>query len=184
MRTNKDGTKNLVTEEGGKPVTLGLKVSDPRKTEGCQFGDPECWVLGNKCSTMGCTYCVTCDTCKEVLDPEIKEIVSKPGGVKSSNYIGMCAVTLHNRHKTHREQHQKKNPSNVMHKHDVEKHNGDRQKYTAKLIQTDRGLLHISLREAILIAGQHYGTSMNDRLEKGRGTGIIRIEPIMRNGVT
>ena len=119
-----------------------------------------------------------------MLDPEIKEIVSKPGGVKSSNYVGMCAVTLHNRHKTHREQHLKKNPSNVIYKHDVEKHNGDRQKYTAKLIQTDRGLLHISLREAILIAGQHYGTSMNDRPEKGRGTGIIRIEPILRNRVT
>ena len=119
-----------------------------------------------------------------MLDPEIKEIVSKPGGVKSSNYVGMCAVTLHNRHKTHREQHLKKNPSNVMYKHDIEKHNGDRQKYTAKLILTDRGLLHISLREAILIAGQHYNTSMNDRLEKGRGTSIIRIEPTTRNGVT
>ena len=52
------------------------------------------------------------------------------------------------------------------------------------IIQTDRGLLHISLREAILIAGQHYNTSMNDRLEKGRGTGIIRIEPTTRHGVT
>ena len=66
----------------------------------------------------------------------------------------------------------------------LESYNGERQKYTAKLIQTDRGLLHISLREAILIAGQHYNTSMNDRLEKGRGTGIIRIEPTTRHGVT
>ena len=181
---NQDGTRNLVTEEGGQPVTLGLKVTDPRKTEGCQFGDPECWVKGDKCSTMGCTYCVTCDTCKQVLDPEVKEVLSKPGGVKSSHYIGICAVSLHNRHKTHREQHNKRNPSNVMVKHEEEKHNGERQNYTAKLIQTDKGLLHTSLREAILIAGQHFGTSMNDRLERGKGTGIIRIEPTMRHGVT
>ena len=40
--TNKDGTRNLVMEEGGVPLTSRLKVLDPRKTEGCQFGDPNC----------------------------------------------------------------------------------------------------------------------------------------------
>ena len=132
----------------------------------------------------GLHFCVTCDICKELLDPEVKENGSKPGVVKSSHYIGMCAVTLHKRHKTHREQHQKRNPNNVMVKHEKEKHNGEVQNYTARLIQSDKGLLHISLREAILIAGQHYGTSMYDRLERGKGTGIIRIETTMRQGFT
>ena len=96
-----------------------------------------------------------------------------------------CVLSLFTIDTKHTEKNiRKKNPSNVMHKHDVEKHNGVKQNYTAKLIQADKGLLHISLREAILIAAQHHGTTMNDRLERGRGTGIIRIEPITRQGVT
>ena len=173
--TNKDGTRNLVMEEGGLPLTSGLKVLDPRKTEGCQFGDPECWVQGDKCSSMGCVYCVTCNTCKETLDPEVREAPSNAGGVKSNHYIGMCAVSLHNRHKTHREQWKARNKKNVMVKHEEEVHNGIAQEYTAKLVSTEKGLLHISLKEALLIAAQIRQVSMNDRMERGQGTGVVRI---------
>ena len=48
-----DGSRNIVMEEGGVPLTMGLKRTDPCETEGCQFGDPDCWVEGKKCSTMG-----------------------------------------------------------------------------------------------------------------------------------
>ena len=64
----RDGQKRLVMEEGGIPVTLGLKVSNPIRTEGCQFGDRECLVKKGDCSTMGCIYCITCNKCKEELD--------------------------------------------------------------------------------------------------------------------
>ena len=100
--TNKDGARNLVMEEGGVPLASGLKVLDPRKTEGCQFGDPNCWVEGDRCSSSCCVYYITCNTCKETLDPEIKEMPAKPGGNKSDHNIGMSAVTLHNRQKTQR----------------------------------------------------------------------------------
>ena len=120
-------------------------------------------------------YYITCNTCKETLDPEIKEIPAKPGGIKSDHYIGMSAVTLHNRQKTHREQHAARNKNSALVKHEVEKHNGLIQSYTARMITTDKGLLHTSLREALLISGQIRSTSMNDRMEKGKGMGIVRI---------
>ena len=178
-----DGSVNLVMEEGGVPITMGLKKTDPRETQGCQFGDDNCWIQGNKCSAIGSIYVVTFNSCKEVLDPEIKEIPEVPGGVKSSHYLGMTWTSLHNRHKDHRQKHLAKNESNVMVKHDKECHGGIIQQYTAKFVKSERSLLHLSLTEALLIEGQLNGTSMNDRLERGKGTGVIRINP-SRPGVT
>ena len=37
------------------------------------------------------------------------------------------------------------------------------------------GLLHLSLKEALIIEKQHHGTSINDKLERGKGTGVIWI---------
>ena len=170
-------------EEGGILLTMGLKKTDPRETQGCQFGDDDCWIEGNKCSAMGSIYVVTCNTCKEVLDPEVKEIPDIPGGVKSSHYLGMTWTSLHNRHKDHRQKHLARSESNVMVKHDKECHDGVMQQYTAKFVKSVRSLLHLSLTEALLIEGQLNGTSMNDRLERGKGTGIICINP-SRTGVT
>ena len=178
-----DGSCSIVMEEGGVPLTLGLKKTDPCPTDGCQFGDRECWVEGNKCSSMGSIYCITCNTCKQVLDPEIREVPSISGGIKSAHYIGMSATSLHNRHKSHREGHQAGLKTNVMVKHDKDCHGGIVQDYTVKLVQTERSLLYLSIREALLIEGQIYGSSLNYRHENRRGTGMIRINP-GRAGVT
>lgn len=35
----KEGNTRLVQEEGGKPVTLGLKQTNPFKKAGCAYGD-------------------------------------------------------------------------------------------------------------------------------------------------
>ena len=64
---------------------------------------------------------------------------------------------------------------NALVKHNQEIHGGNKQSYTARLISQERGLLHLSVKEALLLESQLAGTSMNDRLEMGRGTGIIRI---------
>ena len=69
-----------------------------------------------------------------------------------------------------------------MVKHDKECHGGVIQQYTAKFVKSERSLLHLSLTEALLIEGQLNRTSMNDRLERGKGTGVIRINP-SRTGV-
>ena len=63
-----------------------------------------------------------------------------------------------------------------MHKHDKDKHDGVVQYYTAHYVTEERSLLHLVMREGILIQHQMYGTSMNERKEKGRGTGIVRIQ--------
>ena len=47
-----DGQTRLVLEDGGAPVTLGLKVKDPFHNPVCQFGDPDCWVTDGKCGKM------------------------------------------------------------------------------------------------------------------------------------
>ena len=46
------------------------------------------------------------------------------------------------------------------------------------------------MKEPIMIEKQHAGTSMNDKLERGRGTGIFRIQasvtwmkPVQQRGV-
>ena len=119
----------------------------------------------------------------EVLDPDVKEVLAILGGVKSAHYLGMTATSLHNRHKDHRKKHQSGLKSNIMVKHDQECHGGNVQRYTAKLVKSERSLLHLALTEAILIEGQMNGTSMNDRHERDKGTGIICINP-SRAGVT
>ena len=103
--------------------------------------------------------------------------------MKSSHYVGMAAVSLHNRQLTHRQGHKARLKSNAMVKHEDEHHNGQKQAYTCRLVQRERGLLHLSMREAILLEGQISDVSMNDRKENGRGTGMIRIN-ITRQGIT
>ena len=124
---------------------------------------------------MGSTYYIKCKTCKEHIDPEIIDKPAVPGGIKSPNYIGMSATSLHARHKDHRKGHNARNKNNCLVKHEFEAHNGEKQQYIAGFINRQRGLLHLSLMEALLIEGQLAGTSLNDRKEKGRSTGIIRI---------
>ena len=174
--TSRDGQQKLVLEDGGVPVTLGLKQKDPFSDNKCKFGDEECWVQDGKCNAMGCIYNVTCIGCQEAIDPEIIQEFHKPGGTKTSHYIGMTSTSLHNRQKDHRLAHRRREEGNAMYKHDILKHNGQTQQYTARYITEERGILPLAMREGILIEKQLYGTSLNDRKEKGRGTGLVRIQ--------
>ena len=181
----KNGERRLVTEEGGIPVTMGLKAADPFRTEeDCRYGDPECWVKGGKCGEMGCLYYVSCLTCKQDLSPEVREVPAKPGGIKHSHYIGMTATSLHSRHLDHRKGHVSRDKRNVMVKHDIEAHGGEKQEYCARIIQKERGLLHLALREALLIENQLEGLDMNGRKERGRGIGLIRVQASSSQGIT
>ena len=170
-----NGESRLVTEEGGVPVTLGLKVTDPHKVEGCQYGDQDCWVEGSKCSEMNALYVITCKTCEALVENTERDNPKEPGGVKTPNYIGMTAGSLHARHKDHRDGHTARSKKNILVKHEMENHNGIPQEYSAKHIGREKGLLHLALKDAIMIESQVMGTSMNDRKEKGRSTGLIRV---------
>ena len=173
--TTSEGKKRIVLEEGGEPVTIGLKRKNPFSTNGCKFGDNQCIVSpSSDCSAMGATYIIRCLSCKQTVDPTLKENPKLPGQVRSAHYIGMTACSIHNRMDAHKNGHQKKKEGNPLHRHDCESHNGEIQSYQTELIQMDRGLLHLSMREAILIEGQNSILTMNDKMEHGRGN-MVRL---------
>ena len=152
--TTAKGNKRLVVEEGGLPVSIGLKLANPFKTDGCQFGDNNCLIQDDHdCGTMGAVYCIKCLGCKAELDPEIKEDPNKIGGMKSGHYLGMTNVSVHNRTRTHRLGHERGDKKNTLYKHDNEKHNGIKQQYKVVIVQKERSLLHLVMREAIMIDG-------------------------------
>ena len=133
-------------------------------------------VSEGKCGKMSCIYCIVCNTCNEQIDPNVRQQLHEPGGIKTSHYLEMTSTSLHNRQLAHRRGHIRGSPSNPMIRHEVEHHQGVKQTYTSKFIGEERGLLPLSMREALMIEKQQSGTSMNDKLEMGRGTGIIRIQ--------
>ena len=179
--TTKEGNRRLVQEEGGRPVTLGLKATDPFKIPGCKYGDQDCMVKdGDDCGAMRALYCIICKGCKQLLSPHITENPGQPGGVHSSHYLGMTAGSAHSRWKKHREDHRRKDKGSSLHKHDVECHNGVEQQYFARVVTKEISLLTLSVREAVLQSYQKPELSLNDRIEMGRRGGLVRI----RAGIT
>ena len=174
--TTKEGKKRLVQEEGGRPVTLGLKQANPFKKPGCAFDDEQCMVRdGEDCGTMMALYCIICKGCKQELGPYIRENPSQPGGIHSSHYIGMTASSAHSRWRKHKEDHVRKSSGSALHHHDVTEHNGEIQKYYGRIITKEISLLTLGVKEAVLQGHQKPGVSMNDRIEMGRRGGLIRI---------
>ena len=110
------------------------------------------------------------------MDPEVRQSHQEPGGTKASHYIGMTSTSLHNRHKSHRDGHRRGDSNNPCTRHDNDAHSGVKQEYTAMFLGEERGLLPLAMKEALMIVKQHHGTSINDKLERGKGTGIIRIQ--------
>ena len=101
---------------------------------------------------------IICNTCNEEIDPQIRQQIQDPGGIKASHYIGMTATSLHNRQLDHRKGHSRNKPNNPMVKPDNECHQGEKQTYTSRFIGEERGLLPLSMKEAIRIEKQHAGT--------------------------
>ena len=57
-----DEGKTKVVERGGIPILTGLQKKDPFKSEGCDFGDPEC-LVGAGCMKTGVCYRISCNEC-------------------------------------------------------------------------------------------------------------------------
>ena len=94
--------QDLSQRKGGIPVTMGLKTTDPCKKDGCQNGDRECWIEKGKCAEMAALYVITCQTCDQSIDTTKRDNYRLPGGIQTSNYIGMTASSLHARHVDHK----------------------------------------------------------------------------------
>ena len=86
-----------VIEEGGLPISAGLRVNDPFRSQTCRYGNSKCIVESNKdCGTMGVVYEITCNNCQEAVNQEQGNQLSRqPGGQVGPNYIGMTMTSSH-----------------------------------------------------------------------------------------
>ena len=167
-------------EDGGLPATLGLKVRDPFRTPGCTFKDPSCIVDESvDCSRQDSVYIITCNGCLEtVTNGPVSRVMPRPteaGGEGRPNYIGMSGTSLHARAKSHMMAVAANNMSNALARHVTMKHNGIIQAFNMKVCSSHRTVMSHYKTEAIYIEHQIDGTSLNDRLEGGRG-GLVRMD--------
>ena len=123
---------------------------------------------------MGAVYIIRCNSCKAELDQEVKENPTVPGGMYSQHYIRMTTTSIHNRLLSHVQGHRSRSSNSIMHRHDTVSHNGEIQSYSADCITTERKLLNLCMREALLIEGQDPRFSTNSKMEQGRGS-LVRM---------
>ena len=100
-----------------------------------------------------------------------------PGKQGKLNYIGMTSTSVHCRMQGHLSGQRAKLKSNPLHRHDQESHGGQEQKYTTRILRRERGLLPLSVIEALYIEKQLEGTSLNEKNENGRG-GLVRLRAV------
>ena len=67
-----------------------------------------------------------------------------------------------------------KSGSNPLWRHDLDRHQGEHQNYTARILRREQKLLPLCILEAIFIEKQIPKTSMNEKNEWGHG-GIVRL---------
>ena len=75
---------------------------------------------------------------------------------------------------SHLQNQKSKSSSSPLWRHDQSKHQGEFQKYTARIVRKERNLLPLCIMEALYIEKQVVGTTLNDKNEYGRGK-LIRI---------
>ena len=155
-------------------MTAGLRKKDPFFLGKCRFGDQNCIVEeGRDCSTMHVIYEITCNTCQQIIDTQIKD-TREPGNQKGKNYIGMTMTLAHCRMVTHLSDQKSKRNKCPLWRHDRDSHEGERQQYKTRILSKDRSVLPLSILEALYIEKQIPGTSLNERNEFGRGS-IVRL---------
>ena len=67
-----------------------------------------------------------------------------------------------------------KNSSVPLHRHDRDHHGGEPQEYLTRILGRERSLLPLNILGALYIEKQSPGTSINSRIEAGRG-GLVRL---------
>ena len=131
------------------------------------------------CSGQSKVYIVVCNGCKErVEEGPANRVGPKPteaGGEARSNYIGMSGTSLHARAKSHLTAIKNKMQSNALALHCQKVHAGTEQTFIMKACTTHRTVLSRYKTEAVFIENQMSGTSLNNRLEGGRG-GLVHLD--------
>ena len=93
------------------------------------------------------------------------------------NYIGMTGTSVHWRMTAHLKGQKARSSSNPLHRHDLEAHGGDPQEYLARILGRERSLLPLNVLESLFIEKQSPGSSINSRMEGGRGR-LVRLVAI------
>ena len=86
----------------------------------------------------------------------------------------MTKTSAHWRIINHLQGQRSKSSSNPLYRHDIEKHDGEAQRYTTRILTSERNLLPLAIMESLYIEQQYPGTSFNDRMEGGRGA-LVRL---------
>ena len=102
------------------------------------------------------------------------EISKKDKESVKPSYVGLTRTSVHSRMLAHKANHLSKHSSNPMHRHDLDKHNGNIQEYTCQIIGRERKLIRLYNREALEIENLNEKQRINERQEGGRG-GMVRI---------
>ena len=131
------------------------------------------------CCKQNVTYIVTCNGCLDNVSfgPPLENVPSliEAGGENRLNYIGMTGTSMHARVKAHNAAIYAHNMSNALYKHVHYAHNGTSPGFTMKMCSSHVNVINRYKTEAVYIENQIDRTSLNDRLEGGRG-GFVRID--------
>ena len=175
INTNREGGTLQVIEDGGIPITAGIKVTFQRP--GCVFGDPQCIVTNNtQCDQSGLIYNIKCSACYMTLLTEGLDNGRNNCDIEydTPTYTGLTRNSIHARMVKHLELRNTGATSSPLHRHDRDHHKGVKQVYVADVVAKERKILRLYTLEALLIEKSNPTSSMNDRMEGGRG-GIVRI---------
>ena len=169
LNDGKTGGKILVIEDGGRPITCGLRTKDPRRPPGCIFGDRNCIVShSEQCDRQGVIYQIVCNDCRKTVD--------ETDGIngESSNYIGLTRGSVHSRMSQHLKTRNSQSSACPLYRHDRDHHHGVRQDYSTKILAAESKIVRLYTLEALMIEKQESTKSMNERNERGRG-GVVRL---------
>ena len=172
-----DGGRTMVLEDGGVPATLGLKKRDPFRVERCRFKDDNCRVdPSTDCSQQGRVYILTCNACPEAVAGGVaRGKPTEPGGEARLNYVGMTGTSLHARSLAHTASVKYSTMTNAMAKHMADDHDGHDMGFTMKPMSSHRTVLSRYKTEGVVIEKQIKNTSLNSKIEGGRG-GLVRLK--------
>ena len=76
---------------------------------------------------------------------------------------------------SHQNKQRAKDTSGPLHRHDLEIHGGEPQRYTTEIVGKEKKILRLYTLEAKLMERQTEQLSMNERQERSRRGGIVRL---------
>ena len=138
-----------IVGKGGRTIESSLMRPNPMGSEGCQRNDcPVCTQNGGgkRCHVSNVCYDIKCRPCEDAV------------------YFGETNRNMYTRSREHQEKLRRKEESSFMHKHQVEKHNGEQVEFQMRMLRSFKDPLSRQVTEAIMIKN-HRGQLLNSKAE-------------------